>query len=520
MRNVEEGLFLLDSSMLWVGNKKQLFFDNVVIESAQDVKRVMHRPKKFEQNPLIVADKPWEHVTYFSCNTWDVFRDKKDGLFKCWYTDWDYDLEKTKKSDFDVSGLRVLYAHSKDGINWTKPALGLVKENGCETNIVLGDDQFGSVWATSVIDDPLEDDKEKRFKTLYMHLAPGKGFWEGARVEAAYSADGIHWTTYEELPDFGGLGPRLNDVIIMSCDAFSRTYVASVRHYAIFPPAEPRTPKTRSACPPYYPYDFAKQNKRRVWQIESSDFLHWSPPRIILCPDEEDNLDDTFYGLIQFPIEKSDIRLGFLNVFHYTDNTLDVQLVYSRDGKNWQRAGQRQTWLRTGPPGSWDQYMVNIPNAPFTVGDELWVYYGGAKNHHDWWLTGEIEGLDAPEARDRSKVGYALGLAKMRVDGFISLDAGHAREGVIVTRPIRSDGEKLIVNVECKEGGYVKAEIANLSGEALSGYTWDECDTFTGDSTNHIFSWKGNTRVRQKDYFKIHFLMRDARIYAFRVSDD
>ena len=57
------------------------------------------------------------------------------------------------------------------------------------------------------------------------------------------------------------------------------------------------------------------------------------------------------------------------------------------------------------------------------VGDEVYIYHGGARNHHDWWIVGMKAGLDVPEATDMNLVGYGLGLANMKVDRFVSLSA-------------------------------------------------------------------------------------------------
>ena len=86
-------MYDLDSSLLRIARQKQLFFDYVVIESVQDITRTLHRPEKVEQNPLIYKDKPWETVPYFSTNVWNVLYDQQEGLFKCVYTDWDYDQQ-------------------------------------------------------------------------------------------------------------------------------------------------------------------------------------------------------------------------------------------------------------------------------------------------------------------------------------------------------------------------------------------------------------------------------------------
>ena len=64
-----------------IGSVPQYFFDNGVIEQVQDITRVWHCPEK-QQGPLIKSDQPWEDVTYFSCNTWNVIAPRTVGLVR------------------------------------------------------------------------------------------------------------------------------------------------------------------------------------------------------------------------------------------------------------------------------------------------------------------------------------------------------------------------------------------------------------------------------------------------------
>lgn len=117
----------LDSSLLHIGKNRQLFFDNKIIERAQDVTRAFHTPEA-EPEPLMQADQPWEQITYFAIGTYHVMRDS-DGRWHCWYGIWDYDpvafAERRDWCALDTSFLRLAYARSGDGVHWEKPALGL-----------------------------------------------------------------------------------------------------------------------------------------------------------------------------------------------------------------------------------------------------------------------------------------------------------------------------------------------------------------------------------------------------------
>jgi len=515
--------------MLYVGKVPQFFFDNVVIAQVQDLIRIVHSPKK-EPGPLIKKDRPWESIAYFTSGAWNVLRDNSSGEFKCWYEDWKFDprvYAHQKKGSFHCPPhrMRECYACSKDGLNWEKPVLDYLEEDARKTNVVFGNPSFGGVHAAGVIDDPLESDPKKRFKMMFerffsegnRHFKLGysrDGIEGGRRIELAYSQEGIKWTSFKELPSFSYLGANMGEGFALTADPDDHIYRVITRHPNMTEVVyDERRPKTRSFLPPSFPHDVERVNKRRIFQMVSSDLIHWSYPQCILTPDDqEDNLDDSYYGMVQFRL--GSLYVGFLNVLHQVANTMDVRLVYSRDGWRWYHINQRQAWLAPSP-SSWDRYMVNISSIPIPVGSELFVYYGGAKNHHDWWIVGLRENLKVPEAHNLDEVMYGLGLAKLRRDGFVSIDAGAVREGILITRALKTDGQQLVLNAACRNDGYIEVEVTNVQERVLSRCTRAQCDTFSGDSTQATITWNGRANIPHNGYLRLRFFMRNASLYSF-----
>ncbi|MDP6438839.1 MAG: hypothetical protein QGH74_04310, partial [Candidatus Brocadiia bacterium] len=225
------------------------------------------------------------------------------------------------------------------------------------------------------------------------------------------------------------------------------------------------------------------------------------------------------------------VIVGILTTYQYTANTMSVRLVYSRNGKTWEHLNKRQPFLAPRGEGTWDAYMVTIPSKPVEVGDELYVFHGGSRNHHDWWITGAREGLPVPEATDTRCVEYDLGLARLRLDGFASLDAGPARRGILITRPVISDGTRLVVNARCNGGGAIAAEVVDIHDHVLPGFGREECDVFTGDDVRHIFSWQGREELPAvtddraeyphpeiERFRKVRFFMEKAELYTFTLA--
>ncbi len=107
-----------------VRQKKYLVLDSRIIDSTSNASLELGTPIKHLANPLFYVDEPW--VTGADRMYPSVVYDKKDKLYKCWYQPW---LAGHTEA--------LLYAESKDGLNWLKPNLGLVSENGSTANTLV-----------------------------------------------------------------------------------------------------------------------------------------------------------------------------------------------------------------------------------------------------------------------------------------------------------------------------------------------------------------------------------------------
>lgn len=520
-----------------IGQVTQTFIDNYAIEMVNFATRTMHQPKKHQMNPLVRKDRPWEKVLLIRNNAY-VRWDEGDSLFKFWYEDcgWDYaafmalERSRPEQEHLEMAVVesyertidnRLLYAESKDGIHWDKPLMDYRMVDGHRTNICFGDEAYGKVHACSVLLDPLEADASYRYKAMYWTSKRGVS---DARIATAFSADGRQWTPYDEPLRIGQITQRqLGDVIILSADNVTGEYYLDTRSRSMQEPSlNPKHPVVSGWGPPHYPHDPWTMAKRRVFSSNSRDINNWPSLREMLVPDNvEDNLDDEFYSLARFRM--GDLTVGMMGVFSRTLNTKNVYLLCSRDGYNWQRVGQGRPFLDLGPEDAWDSYMVEVATTPILFEDEVRIYYAGANVHHDWWQFGEKEGLDVPEARggwDGRQT--ALGLATLRREGFVSIDT-NVREGVLVTRPLVSDGRRLFLNVWCGANGYLDVELADANDDVVPGFGRSACDTYHGDSTRHVVSWRGTTELPPDVMargVKLRFYSRHCSLFAFTVAGE
>ena len=111
-----------------IGQTRQLFIDDDVIASVQNITRRRHSPRKHPANPLLRRDQPWEDTPYFRTSGFDVIRDPADGLFKCWYED--VQNYFAIRPGMGLTDARVCYAQSADGVHWEKPRLGIHSIDG------------------------------------------------------------------------------------------------------------------------------------------------------------------------------------------------------------------------------------------------------------------------------------------------------------------------------------------------------------------------------------------------------
>ena len=95
----------------------------------------MNSPRKHPLNPLIKMGEPgspdeWSVQFYGS-----IIR--HEGMFKLWYVAADEEASQCSSKRRGFHGWRPAYAESQDGINWTKPNLGLVTYRGNRNNNLL-----------------------------------------------------------------------------------------------------------------------------------------------------------------------------------------------------------------------------------------------------------------------------------------------------------------------------------------------------------------------------------------------
>lgn len=478
---IATGCLCADETVVDVSGARQLFIDDHLISSTKNLQRVIHPVTKYEDNPIVLPVKPWEGQYTLLYGT--VLRDEQEGIWKMWYSTMNH--FRYTQYLFPESTY-LCYATSKDGIRWEKPALGVVDYRGStENNILLAGTHapdkgiYGILDSVSVLKDLHDPDPSRRYKLMiWRHNQKFEPDGKHAYVlegphrmgyYVAFSADGIHWN---ERPDPVFTYLPVRDTMTLMWDSRTEKYIAFVKQQV--------------------------DGKRARFLTESRDFIHWQDPVPMLAADSVDPPDVELYNNTGFLYQG--MYLGLLTVFHPSplDNIyLDIQLISSRDGRHWQRVGDRAPIIPVGRRNiDWD-FGFQSPSSgpPFQVGDELWFYYSGRAYRHP---------VDK-QGREPNK--GAIGFAKLRLDGFVSMDGG-AEEGTLITKPLRFREPALHLNADASRGE-LRVEVLNENGSPAEGF---EPARLSQDKIR----WRAADLSRLKNRsVRLKFTLRNAALYSF-----
>ena len=143
--------------------RAQLFLhDDHVVAQQSGLEVVMGRIEKHPK-PVLVPDKPWELGTVgYTC----VLQDREEGLYKMWYESRENmgKPQRRREGPLPVRGV-------EDGLEWQKPALGVIRNQGSDQNNIVfmvppGAEKTKVYW---VIKDYADPDPAKLYKMMF-HL--------------------------------------------------------------------------------------------------------------------------------------------------------------------------------------------------------------------------------------------------------------------------------------------------------------------------------------------------------------
>ena len=456
---------------------RKLFLDMREVTRIERLHRRVHQPVRHPENPILRGVNPWEKMASLYGT---VLRDPSDRQFKMWY------LTIPEAGEWlQVRGRQVLgnitllgYATSADGVHWDKPRLDQVDIEGSAANNII---EIGrtNCEGIAVLYDERDPDPQRRYKGFYWEHGgidtfrewKGNTIWgegEGDGMWMSFSADGVHWT------DCGN-----NPVIAKGSDSTqSLVWDPSIEKYVAF---------GRMGA-----------GGRKVARAVSDDAVHFEAPELVFEADEWDEEGTQFYGM---PLNIYEgVYVGMVWVYREgVDGTIDTSLATSRDGIEWERVLDRQTFLSLGEEGGWEDGMARITQNFIVVGEEIYLYYGGVQGAHTGRKFAAVERTHQP----------MLGLATLRRDGFVSVEAGE-EEGFMLTQPLAIAGNELHLNAECRGG--LRVEVTDDAGLPLGGYA---AALRAGDHLDATLDFARPLADLQGREVRLRISLQNANLYSY-----
>jgi hypothetical protein len=471
-----------------------LFIDDYLVKESRGLTRTTHRPEKLPE-PFLRREESWHDGPLWFMK---VVRDVETDLFRAWYNVMNSPGESLK--------YRYAYVESKDGIEWERPNLGLVKAGGSTRNNLFVGPALGWKGCVGLFladDGPGCADRSRRFK-LGCFRPETPGGIPPAGLCVAFSPDGLRFTEHpgnpvipfkrKDVQDSRRVQPEepdyeytIGDIIDGCWDPLKREYLLGC--------------KIKQGGYSGKPHYYAEGRRRCVGMSTSKDFVTWTMPRLIVTPDPRNGLEE-FYGFK--PMVRGDLYIGFLRVLR-DDLPADqggpvegigwTELMTSRDGREWTRY-QEPFIDREPKPGTWDHAMAWFADC-ITIGEKEYVYYGGYSAGH--------------------KVGdRGVGLGFLRKNGFVSRDAGE-NEGILHTPLVQLGGGTISVNAAVRDE--LRLRITDDDGGAVSGFDWADCAPIRGDSVAHTVRWTGDPARLTAASVRLEFRLRKGELYGFDVTE-
>jgi len=494
-------------------SRRLFFFSETLPQGARNVHHVYAPVTK--HGVVLEGDAPWEGGSATSFCGSAVRLD--DGRYRLYYT------------TVQEGTMRIAVAESADGLQWDRLPLGQEIWEGHNTNrlvlsgvpgVMPGDRRTGELVAPDGRRVVLSGEGSRqnhvgqaqvlrlpdgRWRMAYWHHQHGWG-----RIPYLYtiaeSEDGLRWHVpdYDRpvlvshwLGDQTGLTEdqqlaekalRTNDANFVYLNPRLGCY-EQFSQWLLDAPPERRVEEDN--CPP-----FNRMIQRRV----SADGLTWSAPELVIQADARDPWDQQFYHLaVQY---HEDWVIGSLG--HYrveaAQQTMDLELGFSRDGRRCQRP-LRSGFIPRGPGR--DAEGVYPTNAWIDLGDRwLSLYTGMARKHRQ----------HADENLPKTCI-MAATWAKHRFVGLRAGQPGDSLSGGFLTPVFYPQSSEIRVDADVR--GWLRAELCDAWGRKLDGYHLADSELITGESPGHRLKWRDrDTRQFRHDPVRVRIEAADADIYG------
>jgi len=481
-----------DDEVRQIGSRLELFVDDWLIDRLEGVSLELQTP--IDAGKAFDLTLPWEGPL---SGIPSAFRD--GDKYRMYYRG-----ARRSMQQRDPMGSNICYAESTDGIEWTKPNLGLYEFAGSKDNNITYIGDGAPQWFCFKDDNPAEP-PERRYKAICGLTLSYGGPWG-----VLSSPNGLNWQWWKKEPIFVG-GP-LDTQNTVGWYPEQGIYIAYLRNWVDSTVGFSSPPEVETPPSEYNSWYVRPHRVRSITVTTSSDFVNWSQPKWLVY-DEGTPLEHLYTNGITAYYRAPHIQLGFPERYVHDRVALsdwvgskeargkgldDVLFMSSRDGLHWDRRF-KEAFIRPGPDRrNWVDHgnMAVAPAVLQTGPGEISLYYVA---HYQWDDTIHIR------------------RCRLRLDGFVSVHAGY-EQGEMITKPFVFSGKELTINYATSAAGTVLVEIQDEAGQPIPRYSLADCPEIFGDHIERVVSWNDGMDVSTLAgrSVRLRFVLQDADLYSIQ----
>lgn len=466
-------------------NNRECFFDDYLIDTKKTTAEFrIHRP--IRRDIALIHDAPWEGD---GCDYHNIIYD--NGIYRMYYLGWQ--MISSDKKEHTTAGIRVCYAESRDGLIWTKPALGICEWEGSRDNNIILDKNTANFDNFMVFRD---DNPAVCGSQRYKGVAK-----IGGALRIFTSPDGLRFTMGGIITDKG----YFDSLNVVFWDETAGIYRGYIRGFHNIQGAD------------------WNSGIRDIRYICSADGKRWSDPEPLDFGAAEDF--PLYTNCVSPYIRAPQLYIGFPT--RYVERREWNNSFEGLCGKE-KRLERMQLHPRYGLAVTDCVFMVSRNGINFKRYDEAFIRPGPENGMN--WVYGDcyparglietpsaVEG-EAPELSlycfDNHWMGVPSRLWRytIRRDGFVSLYAG-STEKTITTKPFIFNGNEMRANLSTSARGYIYFTLRSVTGETLESveYFGDSDDRQIIFDNGHLSKLSGKevvmtVRMLDADLYSICFI--------------
>lgn len=418
--------------MITLGNKNDLFLDDYLIDKQKNIILDQNMPTR--NGSVLTLDKPWEGP-YCAYHT--VIQHPRTGQVYLYYRATDLRMEGHEYTCLAIS--------NDDGKTFERIKMECVN-NGLN-NAILMDCPPTHNFAPFYDSNP-DCPKSEKFKAL--------GYAMDSQYDPAlmafYSADGIHWNTYDKPYVLKWEHSPFDSLNTPFWDPNDKKYKCYARFYLKTEDQKKMVVEKKNLRDP-------DVGIRAIQCFESEDFLNWTEPTLNTYnggnkadfhyyTNSTRPVPDATHQYVAFPMRFVEERKKVVG--YPQTGVSDCVMLTSRDGHDWKSYGKRPWIYPRNVKECWTQ-RNHITSAGIVVSADEYSLY--VFENYGWKnLPPEIVRYSVPKMR----LGYV-----------------YSEDGSFLTKPFKLEGNRLTFNYNTSAVGSMFVDVTDENGTPIDGYSFE-----------------------------------------------